>query len=120
RGVSYDGTAAEFLLSNVHPAVKAAAPQSALYDAYTDVAFPGGVKQAPFIAFWSRMTAAQDSNRLNSVLTGIGKLAYRGVRPVQGDSGEVLLAAASREHARNYNMAAAIGAFEFSDETGQV
>jgi len=100
--------------------VVAAAPRSGHYDAYTDTAFPGGVKQEPFIAFWSRMTAAQDANRLSSMLTGIGRIAYRGVKPVQGDSGEVLLAAASRGHAGNYNVAAAISRMEFRDQTGQV
>jgi putative CocE/NonD family hydrolase len=119
-GISYEGTASEFLLANAHPAVVAVAPQSGHYDAYTDTAFPGGVKQEPFIAFWSRMTAAQDANRMNSMLTGIGKIAYRGVKPVQGDSGEALLAAASRGHATNYNVAAAIARLEFRDQTGQV
>ena len=49
------------------------------------------------------------------MLTGIAKVAYRGVKPVQGDSGETLLAAALREHAANYNVAAAIRRLEFRD-----
>jgi putative CocE/NonD family hydrolase len=59
-GISYDGTAAEMLLANGHPAVRAVAPLFALYDVYSDVAFPGGVHLAWFTDAWSRYNAALD------------------------------------------------------------
>jgi uncharacterized protein len=45
-GSSYSGAAAEFLLANAHPAVRAVAPRFALFDAYPDIAFPGGIHAA--------------------------------------------------------------------------
>lgn len=42
-GTSYDGTAAEMLLTTKHPAIKAISPRFSLFDCYTDVAFPGGI-----------------------------------------------------------------------------
>ena len=103
-GASYEGTASELLLSNRHPAVKAAAVQSGMFDLYADMVFPGGIELAPFVAFWGRATAAQDSNRFSSMLSGFPKLVYRGVKPVAGDSGETLLAEAMKEHLQNFNM----------------
>src|SRR5215210_5744792 len=63
-GVSYDGTAAEFLLVNKHPAVKAVAPLFSLFDAYTDIAFPGGVHLSWFTENWGRLNALLDRNLL--------------------------------------------------------
>ena len=61
-GISYDGTTAEMLLVNGHPAVKAAIPQFSLFDAYADVAFPGGIHLAQFTEFWSAMNRGFDRN----------------------------------------------------------
>jgi putative CocE/NonD family hydrolase len=91
-----------------------------MFDAYTDIAFPGGVKLEPFLDFWSRVTAAEDANRMSEMISFFPRLVYRGVKPVQGDSGEVLLATALREHVKNYNVAREIQGIEFSDETNQV
>lgn len=119
-GISYDATSAEFVLANAHPALRAAVPRSGMYDAYADHAFPGGVKMGPFLDFWGRLTAAMDANKLGEMLTGVSKLAYRGVMPVQGDSGPALLAAATREHAANRNVVQGIAGHEFADETDLV
>jgi hypothetical protein len=59
-GISYDGTAAEMLLVNNHPAVRAVAPMFSLYDVFADVAFPGGVHLAWFTQAWSRYNGALD------------------------------------------------------------
>lgn len=61
-GVSYDGTTADFLATNAHPAVRAIAPRFALYDVFADVAFPGGLHQAWFTETWERANAALDRN----------------------------------------------------------
>ncbi|MDB5218720.1 MAG: hydrolase [Myxococcaceae bacterium] len=61
-GVSYDGTTAELLAWNAHPAVRAVAPRFSLYDGYADVAFPGGLHQAWFTETWELANAALDRN----------------------------------------------------------
>ena len=64
-GVSYDGTTAEMLLVNKHPAVRACAPRFSLYDTFTDVAFPGGIHLAWFTDMWSRFNRALDGGELD-------------------------------------------------------
>jgi putative CocE/NonD family hydrolase len=73
-GNSYDGTAAEFLLVNQHPAVRAIAPRCSLFDVFTDVAFPGGLHNAWFTAAWSRFNHALDSNHLERMVTELLRL----------------------------------------------
>jgi putative CocE/NonD family hydrolase len=91
-----------------------------MFDVYTDVAFPGGVRAEPFVTFWGHVTAEQDSNRFQTTLSGIARYVYRGVPPVQGDSGPALLAQAVVEHKNNYNLAAVIAKHQFRDETSAV
>jgi putative CocE/NonD family hydrolase len=64
-GVSYDGTAADFLLLAGHPAVRAIAPRFSLFDVYADVAFPGGIHLSWFTEQWSRFNRELDDNRLD-------------------------------------------------------
>jgi putative CocE/NonD family hydrolase len=67
-GISYDGTCAEMLLVNEHPAVRAVAPLFSLHDVYADVAFPGGVHLAWFTEAWSRYNAALDRNAFEEAM----------------------------------------------------
>jgi putative CocE/NonD family hydrolase len=76
-GISYDGTAAEMLLVNRHPAVKAVAPLFALYDVYTDVAFPGGLHLAWFTEAWARYNAALDRGAFAEASTAVLRLIAR-------------------------------------------
>ncbi len=71
RGVSYDGTAAEMLLLNGHPALRAIAPRFSLYDVYADVAFPGGVHLSWFTELWGRFNAALDRNEHSYALAAL-------------------------------------------------
>lgn len=64
-GVSYDGTSADFLLVNQHPAVRAIVPRFSLFDAYPDVAFPGGIHLSWFTERWRTFNQALDDNRLD-------------------------------------------------------
>lgn len=99
-GISYDGTSAEFLLVNGHPAVKAAAPLFALFDSYREIAFPGGIHHAWFTKTWSRMNEKLDRNELP--FGGLlGTLFISGVSPVDGDGDA--LARALADHASNWN-----------------
>jgi hypothetical protein len=62
-GVSYAGTAAEMLLAERHPALRAIAPRFSLFDVYADVAFPGGLHSAWFTETWARFNWLLDANR---------------------------------------------------------
>ena len=62
-GISYDGTCADMLLAEPHPAVRAVAPLFSLYDVLADVAFPGGVHLSWFTEAWARYNRALDENR---------------------------------------------------------
>jgi hypothetical protein len=103
-GNSYNGTAAEFLLVNRHPAVQAAAPRFALFDAYTDMAFPGGIHAAWFTETWGRYNDALDRNALQEMVGWWVKLVLAGVQPVQGDRGRSLRDGAIAAHRGNYDV----------------
>lgn len=67
-GISYDGTTAEMLLVNNHPAVRAVAPMFSLYDVFADVAFPGGIHLEWFTGVWSRFNRTLDENAYPSAM----------------------------------------------------
>lgn len=120
-GVSYDGTAAEFLLAIANPAVKAIAPRFSLYDAYTDIAFPGGIHNSWFTRSWSEGNAALDNNTLPEGVPLLARLASRGVRPVDEDhSGELLEAAivAHRENPSIHDAATKMSCIDDRAPTG--
>ncbi|MBV9088794.1 MAG: CocE/NonD family hydrolase [Mycobacteriaceae bacterium] len=103
-GTSYSGTAAEFVLVNRHPAVRAIAPRFSLFDAYTDIAFPGGIHGAWFTETWGRYNAALDRNAPEDVVGPWLKLLMTGVQPVQGDQGRAMRAGALSAHRDNYDV----------------
>jgi hypothetical protein len=104
EGVSYEGTTAELLVTNGHPAVKAAVPRFSLFDAYTDIAFPGGVHLARFTEQWGGLNRALDHNQVPAFAGLLGRIVARGVRPVDRDRDGALLAAAVHGHADNYDL----------------
>lgn len=101
-GMSYDGTSAEFLLVNKHPAVKAVAPMFSLFDAYREIAFPGGTHLTWFTETWSYLNSNLDRNEL-PFAGWFAKLIVKGVRPVDDDRDGALLSAALQGHAANWN-----------------
>lgn len=68
RGISYDGTAAEFLMWHGHPALRAVAPRFSLFDVFEDIAMPGGIHLNGFTRNWGRFNDALDRNRFDDVL----------------------------------------------------
>lgn len=68
-GISYDGTCADMLLVAGHPAVRAVAPLFSLYDAFTDVALPGGIPHAWFTAAWASYNRALDDDAFHRAAT---------------------------------------------------
>jgi len=100
-GISYAGTAAEFFAVPNHPAVKAVIPRFADHDVYVDIALPGGIVHEWFIENWAYYNNKLDNNIVPKEAGVLGRLAVRGVKPVDGDRGRKLLKAAVREHANN-------------------
>lgn len=78
RGVSYDGTCAEFLMWHGHPALRAIAPRFALFDVFEDIAMPGGVHLEQFTLNWRRFNAALDANDFSQALGLVFTLSQRG------------------------------------------
>jgi putative CocE/NonD family hydrolase len=107
-GISYNGTAAEMLLVNQHPAVKAANIQFSVFDIYPDILRVGGVRNEFFIRTWSSLNASLDSNQIASFAKeNVGIIqgwVVKGVHPVDGDEDEILLNKALREHEGNYDI----------------
>ena len=102
-GWSYTGTTSEFLLVNNHPAVKAVAPRFALFDTYTDIAFPGGIHSYWFTENWQKFNSMLDRNAIRE--WGIlPALIVKGTRPVDADKDGAMLRAAIMEHQANYNV----------------
>jgi putative CocE/NonD family hydrolase len=85
-GVSYAGGAAEFLLVNQHPAVRAATPMFSPFDVYDEIGFPGGMRARWYIDRWAEVNRQLDSND-PPVDIWYQRMAVRGVRPVDGADG---------------------------------
>lgn len=115
-GTSYSGAAAELLLINQHPAVRAVAPRFSVYDAYTDIAFPGGIHGAWFTETWGRYNDALDRNAPHEVAGWWVKLLVTGAMPVDGDHRHRLRAEAVAAHAANYEIHSQALSLAFRDD----
>ncbi|RDH79059.1 CocE/NonD family hydrolase [Mycolicibacterium moriokaense] len=115
-GTSYDGACAEFLLVNRHPAVLAAAPRFALFDAYTDIAFPGGIHATWFTESWGRYNDALDRNSPHEVAGWWVKLLVTGVQPTQADEDRTLRDGAIAAHENNYDVHEQAKSLVFRDD----
>ena len=102
-GTSYTGTTAEFLLVNKHPSVLAAAIRFSLFDAYDDIAFPGGIHSKWFTKAWGHFNGILDRNQW-SEFGFFPSLAVKGVNPVDTDLDHILLNQASKQHLKNYDV----------------
>lgn len=115
-GDSYDGTAAELLLANRHPAVRAVAPRFALYDGYTDIGYPGGVHLAWFTLNWGRFNDAIDRGALFSAFPAWVPIFISGPRPVDGPLGARGVRSAQLAHLENFDVHSAALATPFRDD----
>lgn len=70
---------------NEHPAVRAAAPRFALFDAHTDIPFPGGIHQTWFTQKWADGNLPIDTNTITDKFGLRVRLMVRGIRPVDAD-----------------------------------
>lgn len=102
-GISYTGTTAELALITKHPSLKACVPRSNIWDLYTDIVYPGGIRQTPFVKVWQLTTNSLDFN----TLAPLGKKVETFVKwpsPVTGDKKGVLLQQAMAEHKANFDI----------------
>ncbi len=111
-GVSYVGSTAELLLGVRHPAVKAVVPRFALFDAYTDIVFPGGIHQTWFSRAWQQAIRGLDLNQVAAP----ARDRITGVRPADEDPNGSLLALAIEEHATNDDVDAGLSSITFRDD----
>jgi hypothetical protein len=119
QGISYDGTAAEFMAGQGHPALKAACIRFALYDVFADIAYPGGVRNERFLKNWSAFNRSLDAGDTPEVFPFLAELAVRGPAPVDGPDGRELLDQAQAEHLDNVDIYKAATQVEFRDDVSE-
>jgi len=113
EGVSYSATAAELLMLEAHPAVRAIAAQYALFDSYSEAALPGGLVNRSIARGWQSMLEALDRNSPIPGMDRITAFAWKGVAPVSGQ--RELLRKALEEHRANRYVDLAAGDIEYRD-----
>ncbi|TVR82115.1 MAG: CocE/NonD family hydrolase [Chitinophagaceae bacterium] len=114
-GVSYPGTTAELLLTNNHPALKAAFCRNSIFDLYEDIVFPGGLRHSPFVEVWGDFTRKLDFNDFSP----FGRRANRFVKsinPVDDDRRAVLLNMALEEHKDNTDIFSELLNMQYRDD----
>jgi len=116
HGLSYLGTTAELLAACNHPAVKAVLPMFNHPDAYTQIAFPGGIFNHRFVETWGRYDRDLDSNQIPKEFGWLGKLLVEGVKPVDDDQDRQKLALAVIDHAQNGDSLSLAQALTYRDE----
>src|SRR5437667_717156 len=123
HGGSYEGGAAEFLLVNKNPAVKASVLAHAFFDVYTDVAFPGGIRQSWFIKAWNQGNQMLDRDDVQQIFQDApwwARPSLHGVKAVDQDRDHSLLKQAVQEHSTNSDIDAALSQVTFRDDVSSV
>jgi uncharacterized protein len=110
QGQSYLGTAAELLVQNHHPALKAIVPTFSGYDFYGEIVSPGGIRNTAFGQFWSDAIQALDSGAPPAPSPVLGPC------PVDDDENQVLLHAAVEQHRSNFNVWRFLQQVSFRDD----
>jgi putative CocE/NonD family hydrolase len=117
-GISYLGAAADFLASTGHPAVKAIAPISAVWDTYADNYFPGGIQLKSLSRVYDELMVGLDHDRRDILkrFSYFDNPDFEGPQPVDDDPDGVLLKQAVREHLGNFRQADFMAEFRFREE----
>lgn len=114
-GISYTGTTAELALITKHPSLKACVPRSNIFDLYTDIVFPGGIRQSPFVKVWKLTTNSLDHNQMKAFGKKVNAFV-KGPSPVTGDKKGKLLAEAMKQHDGNYDIFEGLYRIQARDE----
>ena len=116
-GISYLGAAADFAASSGHPALKAIAPISAVWDTYRDHFYPGGCFLSDVARGYAEVCDAMDQDR-RDVLRRFHYFtdpSLQGPAPVDDDPEGALLVEAIAGHAANAQMQDFLREFQFRD-----
>ncbi len=122
-GASYTGATAEFLLTNRHPAVKAAVIRYSLFDTYPDIVYPGGIHLAWFLDSWNRTDQALDRNDTGALLQMMKPGSIRlsgipGVKPAgKGLAAIKDLKRVLKDHEKNGDVYIQSKMHQFRDDT---
>ena len=95
-GISYLGAACDFAAASGHPALKAIAPISAVWDTYSDHFYPGGILLTDLATGYGRVMEALDQDRREDLRKYyyFAESCFEGPAPVDDDPEGVLLAEA--------------------------
>ncbi len=115
-GSSYTGGNALMLASVGNPALKAIMPRFAMFDTYSEVIFPGGLKCTWLLNTWSDLSEALDSNQPWEFVGDKAKMAVYGSKPVDADKDMTLLRQAVKEHEGNGTIRDMVSGIEFRDD----
>jgi len=117
-GISYLGAASDFLASTGHPAVKAIAPLSAVWDTYSDNYFPGGIQLKSLTRIYDELMIGLDHDRRDVLqkFSYFNNPDFEGPRPVDDDPDGVLLNQAVRQHLGNFRQTDFMAEFRFREE----
>lgn len=113
-GASYTGMAAEFLLAEKNPNVKALMSLYTGLDFYDEMIFPGGIYHDYFVKAFGETSYALDKNDFN-LGSRAENFIIKGVTPVQ--KGKRLLKKAVKEHATNFNIYEQTLSINFRDDS---
>ena len=117
-GISYVGAASDFLASTGHPAVKAIAPLSSVWDTYADNYFPGGIQLKSLTKVYDELMIGLDHDRRDVLqkFSYFNNPDFEGPQPVDEDSDSVLLNQAVRQHLGNFRQTDFMAEFRFREE----
>jgi uncharacterized protein len=117
-GISYVGAASDFLASTGHPAVKAIAPLSSVWDTYSDNYFPGGIQLKSLTKVYDELMIGLDHDRRDVLrqFSYFNNPDFEGPQPVDEDRDSVLLNQAVRQHLGNFRQTDFMAEFRFREE----
>ncbi len=117
-GISYLGAASDFLASTGHPAVKAIAPISAVWDTYADNYFPGGIQLRSLTRVYDELMVGLDHDRRDVLarFSYFNNPDFEGPQPVDDDPDGVLVEQAVRQHLGNFRQTDFMAEFKFREE----
>lgn len=116
-GISYLGAAADVAAASGHPALKAIAPISAVWDSYSDHFYPGGIRLSDLIDGYGRLMQALDQDNREALrqYAYFTEPSLSGPAPVDDDPEGRLVAEAVADHAANAQMPDFLREFPYRD-----